>query len=80
MEEDKGRNSRNRGKKKRWLKIKFESLGVMAHTYNHCIGRKGRILGWRNETNQGLIYAYMEMSQWNTLHNYHIILKIFLNK
>jgi hypothetical protein len=35
----------------------------MAHTYNHCIGIKGRIMGGKNETKQGIMYAYMEMSQ-----------------
>jgi hypothetical protein len=31
-----------------------------------------------NEPNPGTKYVYVEMSQWNHLHNYHILIKMFL--
>jgi hypothetical protein len=39
------------------------------------VGEEGKYEG--GETNSGPKYVYMEMSQWNHLYNYHILIKTF---
>jgi hypothetical protein len=41
------------------------------------VGEEGE--QWRDEPNQGTLYAYMEMSQQNPLYNYYKLIKRLKN-
>jgi hypothetical protein len=51
----------------------------LSKSFQEGVWEKREING-KNGPNWGTIYVYMEVSQRNTLYNYHILIKTFLKR